>query len=66
MQITKRRLRAVENALAQQRIEGLTVPPETVEAMRKVARGEISVEDGIHSTFGKFTHGKIRGEGPLP
>ncbi|MGC8490707.1 MAG: hypothetical protein ACP5SH_03105 [Syntrophobacteraceae bacterium] len=59
-------LKAVENAVAQQRLEGLDVPPEIVEEMNRAARGEIEIEEGIRNTVRRFTHGKIRGPRPLP
>lgn len=59
-------LRAVENAIAQQRIEGLKVPPDVVEDMKRAARGEISIEEGLSRTFWKFAHGEVRGDRPLP
>lgn len=59
-------LQAVENAIAQQRIEGLKVPPDVIEDMKKAARGEISVEEGLNRTFWKFAHDEVRGERPLP
>jgi hypothetical protein len=37
-------LRAVENAIAQQRLEGLEVSADVVEEMKRVARGEIEIE----------------------
>jgi len=58
-------LKAVENAVAQQRLEGLEVPPDIVEEMKRAARGEIEIEEGIRSTIRKFTHAKVRGAGPL-
>lgn len=54
----RRNLRAVENAIAQQRIEGLEVPPDVIEQMKRAARGEIEIEDGIRNTREKFTQGK--------
>ncbi len=65
-QKTKMKLRAVANAVAQQRIEGLVVPPDVVEEMKRAARGEITIEDGIYYTFRKFAHDKVRGTRPLP
>ncbi len=59
-------LKAVENAIAQQRLEGLEVPPEIVEEMNRAARGEIEIEEGIRNTIRRFTNGKVRGERPLP
>jgi hypothetical protein len=59
-------LKAVENAVAQQTLEGLEVPPDVVEEMKRAARGEIEIEEGIRNTVRRFTHGKVRGERPLP
>jgi len=59
-QETRRNLRAVANAVAQQRLEGLDVPPEVIEAMQQAARGEMAIEDGIRNTYEKFAHGEVR------
>jgi len=59
-------LKAVENAVAQQTLEGLEVPPDVVEEMKRAARGEIGIEEGIRNAVRRFTHGKVRGTGPLP
>lgn len=59
-------LKAVENAIAQQRLEGLEVPPDVAEEMKRAAKGEIDIEEGIRNTVSKFTHDKIRGPRPLP
>ena len=50
----ERNLRAVTHAIAQQALEGLTVPPETVEDMRKIARGEMSSDDLIRKLYNRF------------
>jgi len=62
----KQNLKAVEIAIAQQRLEGLEVPPDVIEEMQRAARGEIGIEEGIRDTIHKFAHGKIRGPRPLP
>ncbi len=62
----KQNLRAVENAIAQQRLEGLEVPPDIVAEMQRAAHGEIEIEEGISDTIRKFAHAKIRGLRPLP
>jgi hypothetical protein len=51
-------LRAVENAIAQQRLEGLEVSADVVEEMKRVARGEIEIEEVIRNTVNRFSHGK--------
>jgi hypothetical protein len=55
----KHNLKAVENAIAQQRLEGLEVPHDVIEEMKRAARGEIGVEQGILDTIRKFAHGKV-------
>ncbi|MDS4058101.1 MAG: antitoxin VbhA family protein [Candidatus Contendobacter sp.] len=45
----RRNLKAVENAVAQQRLEGLEVPPDVIEEMKRAARGEIGIEGGIQN-----------------
>ena len=65
-QETRKNLKAVDNAIAQQMLEGLEVPPDVVEEMKRAARGEIEIEEGIRNTVRRFTHGKVRGERPLP
>ena len=55
----ERNLRAVTHAIAQQALEGLTVPPETVEDMRKIARGEMSNDDLIRKLYSRFPHAPI-------
>ena len=55
----ERNLKAVEIAIAQQRLEGLEVPPDVIEEMQRAARGEIGIEEGIRDTIYKFAHGKI-------
>ena len=59
-------LEAVENAVAQRRLEGLEVPQDVIEEMKRAARGEIEIEEGIRNTVRRFTHGKVRGPRPLP
>ena len=50
----ERNLRAVTHAIAQQELEGLTVPAETVEDMRRIARGEMSNDDLIRTLYSRF------------
>lgn len=57
----RQNLQAVENAIAQQRLEGLEVPPDVAEEMKRAAKGEIDIEEGIRNTVLKFTPDKIRG-----
>ncbi len=59
-------LKAVANAVAQQSLEGLQVPFDVIEEMKKAARGEIKIEEGIRNTVRRFTHGEVRGERQLP
>ncbi len=62
----RQNLKAVENAVAQQWLEGLEVPPDVIEEMKRAARGEIKIEDGIRNSYEKFAHGEVRGPRPLP
>jgi len=64
----KQNLRAVENAIAQQRLEGLEVPPDIVAEMQRAARGEIEIEAGIRDTIRKFSSRSQAelGNGPFP
>lgn len=59
-------LKALENAVAQQRLEGLEVPPEVIEDIKRAARGEIRIADGIRNTYEKFAQVEVRGPGSLP
>ena len=44
----------------------MEVPPDVIEEMKRAARGEIEIEEGIRNTLRKYTHAKVRGERPLP
>jgi hypothetical protein len=37
-----------------------------IEDMKRAARGEIDIADGIRNTYKKFAHGEVRGPGSLP
>jgi hypothetical protein len=50
----ERNLRAVYHAIAQQRLEGLTVSQATIEDMRRAARGEISDDEVIANIYARF------------
>ena len=45
----QRNMRAVAHAVAQQELEGLTVPESTVIDLRRAARGEIDTEEVIRN-----------------
>jgi hypothetical protein len=47
-------MRAVAHAVAQQELEGLTVPAATANDLRRVARGEISVSEAIRNVYARF------------
>jgi hypothetical protein len=49
-------MNAVANAVAQQTIEGLEVSPDVIEEMKRAARGEITIEEGIRNTMHRFKH----------
>lgn len=50
----ERRIEAVEYAVASQRIEGLVVCEETIEDMRRIARGEITTDQAREALFRRY------------
>ena len=52
----ERQLRAIDHAIAQQALEGLTVSDETVADMHRAARGEIAAENVISNIYARFKH----------
>jgi hypothetical protein len=57
----ERRMVAVENAVAQQELEGLTVSPEAAEDMRRVARGEMTPEQAIANVHARLCDAALLG-----
>ena len=55
-QEVERNLRAVDHAIAQQTLEGLTVSESTVEDMRRAARGEIPADEVVANIYARFQH----------
>lgn len=51
--------RAVRHALAQQALEGLTVPSATVSDLEQVARGEMTTTDALRNAYARFANGQI-------
>lgn len=51
--------RAIEHAIAQQMLEGLTVTPETVADLERVARGDISFSSAIDNLYARYAHGEV-------
>jgi len=49
-----RNMRAVAHAVAQQELEGLTVPAATTSDLVRVARGEIFVTEAIGNVYARF------------
>jgi hypothetical protein len=41
-------------AIAQQELEGLTVPPATGHDLRRVARGDLSMAEAIGNVYARF------------
>ena len=52
-------LRGVRDAVAQQALEGLTVPPATVHDLERVARGEITSSDALRNAYARFGNAQI-------
>ncbi len=55
----QRNMRAVAHAIAQQELEGLTVPEETVADLQRVARGEIDTEDARRNIQRRFANDPV-------
>lgn len=53
------RLLGVENAIAQQELEGLTVSEETVEDLHCVARGEITTDQAVERVQARVHHAAL-------
>lgn len=52
-------LNAVDNAIAQQTLEGLTVSEGVIINLRKAARGEITVDECLKIELRKYKHVKV-------
>jgi hypothetical protein len=50
----RRNLRAVDHAIGQQELEGLTVSEATAEDMRRAARGEIDSDEVIRNIYARY------------
>ncbi len=50
--------RALDHAVAQQRLEGLAVTPETLADLTRVARGEISTARVIDNLYARYAQVK--------
>jgi len=50
----EQRMLAVDNAIAQQELEGLTVSQATIQDMRRAARGEITDDEVIANIYARF------------
>ncbi|KJU87189.1 hypothetical protein MBAV_000618 [Candidatus Magnetobacterium bavaricum] len=50
---------AVDYAIAQQQLEGLIVPPETVADLERMARGEITTANVISNLYDRYAHVQI-------
>lgn len=55
----RRNRRALEHALAQQNLEGLSVPQATIEDLERVARGEITTLDALQNAYGRFSNAQV-------
>jgi len=54
-----RNLRAMDHAIAQQTLEGLTVPQAALDDLRRVAYGEITTSDALRNAHARFAHVEI-------
>jgi Antitoxin VbhA len=55
----QRNMRAVPRAIAQQRLESLSVPEETVADLKRVARGEIDTAEVIRNIHTRLSHAAL-------
>jgi hypothetical protein len=62
----KQNLFDVRNAIAQQRIEGLTPSREVVRDLERAARGEIPVREVVANIGKRHMDEQIRDQRPLP
>ena len=53
-QEVQRNMRAVAHAIAQQELEGLTVPEATIADLHRAARGEIDTDEVIRNIYRRF------------
>ncbi|MBF0487269.1 MAG: antitoxin VbhA family protein [Nitrospirae bacterium] len=51
--------RAFDHAIAQQHLEGLVVPPETVADLERVTRGEMTIHDVISNLYERYARVKV-------
>jgi hypothetical protein len=56
-----KRQKAMENALANQRLEGLEPDPQTIADSERWTRGEITIEEMIAIYIDRVRRGEIRG-----
>ncbi len=52
-------MRAVAHAVAQQELEGLTVPASTVADLHRVARGEIETDEVIRNIYDRLKNVRL-------
>lgn len=57
--VTKKSLWAVENAIAQQRLEGLEPSQAVISDLERAARGEITVKDVIANIGKRFRNDQV-------
>ena len=48
-------LRSVDRAIAEQSLEGLIVPQETVDDLQRVARGEMTTSDALKAALARYS-----------
>jgi antitoxin VbhA-like protein len=57
----QRNMRDVAHAIAQQELEGLKVPEETVADLQRVARGEIDTDEARRNIQRRFANDQVLG-----
>lgn len=50
----EKRARALRHAVAQQRLEGLDVPPAVLDELHRAVAGEMSIAEGIANVYHRY------------
>jgi hypothetical protein len=56
---TLKNQRAFEHALAQQKLEGLIVPPEAVLDLERIRQGKMTSAEALRAAHARFAHNEV-------
>ena len=54
-----RKQRAYDHAVAQQRLEGLALPPEATRDLQRIVLGEMTTTDALIAAHARFAHDQV-------